>query len=78
MSGADGQRQPARRLSVDDMRMPAALSLEDDFCNGRRQFDLSHNASSEYLYYEILDACTYRPLCPSAPGGRALNCCTKC
>jgi len=37
---------------------------EDDHCNGRRQFDLSVNAASEYLFYELLDALTYRPLCP--------------
>ncbi len=38
---------------------------EDDSCRGRRRFDLSYNASSEYLYYEILDSFSYRPLCPS-------------
>ncbi len=37
---------------------------EDDHCNGRRQFDLSVNAASEYVFYELLDALTYRPLCP--------------
>lgn len=50
---------------LDDIEDAGCVVTEDDFCNGRRQFDLSHNASSEYLYYEILDACTYRPLCPS-------------
>lgn len=40
------------------------LVAEDDYCNGRRQFDLSINSSSEYVFYELLDALTYRPLCP--------------
>lgn len=53
---------------LDGMEEAGCLVAEDDFCNGRRQFDLSHNASSEYLYYEILDAFTYRPLCPSLRG----------
>lgn len=38
---------------------------EDDLCIGRRRFDLSYSPSSEYLYYEILDSFSYRPLCPS-------------
>lgn len=38
---------------------------EDDLCNGRRQFDVSYNAESTHVYAEILDAFSYRPLCPS-------------
>jgi len=37
---------------------------EDDSCTGRRCFDLSTNAESEFLFYELLDAYSYRPLTP--------------
>ncbi|HOP64465.1 MAG TPA: 2-hydroxyacyl-CoA dehydratase family protein [Spirochaetota bacterium] len=37
---------------------------EDDTCGGRRLFDTSLNSSSEYIFYELLDACSYRPMCP--------------
>ena len=37
---------------------------EDDSCAGRRCFDLSTNAESDYLFYELLDAYSYRPLTP--------------
>jgi benzoyl-CoA reductase/2-hydroxyglutaryl-CoA dehydratase subunit BcrC/BadD/HgdB len=50
---------------LDLVESAGCLITEDDFCNGIRQFDMSHNASSEYLYYEILDAFSYSPLCPS-------------
>ncbi|MFC1669911.1 2-hydroxyacyl-CoA dehydratase family protein [Spirochaetota bacterium] len=50
---------------LDDIEEGGCLIAEDDFCNGRRQFDLSFNWSSNYLYYEILNAFSYRPLCPS-------------
>jgi len=41
---------------------------EDDSCTGRRCFDLSVNAESEYLFYELLDAYSYRPLTPCLRG----------
>ncbi len=50
---------------LDAIEESGCLVQEDDFCNGRRQFDISHNPASPYLYYEILDAFTYSPLCPS-------------
>lgn len=37
---------------------------EDDSCAGRRCFDMSVNAGSDYLFYELLDAYSYRPLTP--------------
>lgn len=37
---------------------------EDDSCTGRRCFDLSINAESDYLFYELLDSYSYRPLTP--------------
>jgi len=40
------------------------LIIEDDTCTGRRPFDISLNPESEYIFYEILDACSYRPLTP--------------
>lgn len=53
---------------LDSIERAGCLITEDDFCNGRRQFDISLNVSSNYLYYEMLDAASYRPLCPSARG----------
>ncbi len=50
---------------LDDIERAGCTVVEDDCCNGRRQFDVSHNASSRNLYYEMLDALSYRPLCPS-------------
>ena len=38
--------------------------IEDDTCAGRRLFDVSLNAGSEFLFYELLDAYTYRPGTP--------------
>ncbi|MCL1833130.1 MAG: 2-hydroxyacyl-CoA dehydratase family protein [Leptospirales bacterium] len=37
---------------------------EDDLCTGRRSFDISLNAESEYIFYELLDAYSYRSLFP--------------
>lgn len=38
--------------------------LEDDTCRGRRLFDISLNFESEYIFYELLDAYSYRPMSP--------------
>jgi len=38
--------------------------VEDDTCRGRRLFDISLNAESEYIFYELLDAYSYRPMSP--------------
>jgi benzoyl-CoA reductase/2-hydroxyglutaryl-CoA dehydratase subunit BcrC/BadD/HgdB len=40
------------------------LLIEDDSCTGRRLFDISLNAESDYIFYELLDAYSYRPLTP--------------
>ncbi len=50
---------------LDDVERAGCVVTEDDSCNGRRQFDVSHNPESRGLYYEILEALSYRPLCPS-------------
>ncbi|MCP4134328.1 MAG: 2-hydroxyacyl-CoA dehydratase [bacterium] len=50
---------------LDDIEEAGCLAAEDDCTRGRRAFDLSFNSASEYLYYEILDAFSYKPLCPS-------------
>jgi len=52
-------------LMLDEIEEEGLLIAEDDSCNGRRQFDLSVNIAAKDLYDEILDAFTYRPLCPS-------------
>ena len=48
-----------------EIERAGCVVAEDDICNGRRQFDISHNPESRGLYYEMLDALSYRPLCPS-------------
>lgn len=40
------------------------LLIEDDSCTGRRLFDISLNSESEYIFYELLDAYSYRALTP--------------
>ena len=49
---------------LEDIEEAGFFILDDDFCNGRRQFDLLHETDSEYLYYEILKAFSYKSLCP--------------
>ena len=49
-------------LIADNIERMGILIAEDDLCTGRRMFDVSLNAESEYIFYEILDAYTYRPL----------------
>ncbi len=48
---------------LDEIEDAGCVVMEDDFCNGRRQFDLSYNNESGYLYYEILNSFSYKPLC---------------
>ncbi|HPJ39404.1 MAG TPA: 2-hydroxyacyl-CoA dehydratase family protein, partial [Spirochaetota bacterium] len=50
---------------LDDIEDEGLIIIEDDICGGRRQFDLSFNLASGYLYYEILNSFSYKPLCPS-------------
>lgn len=40
------------------------LIAEDDTCAGRRHFDISLNYESEFIFYELLDAYSYRPMSP--------------
>lgn len=46
---------------IEDM---GVLLVEDDSCTGRRLFDISLNADSEFIFYELLDAYSYRSLTP--------------
>jgi len=48
---------------VDKIETLGFLIEEDDACKGRRNFDLSVNPDSQYLYYELLDSASYRPYC---------------
>lgn len=50
---------------LDGIEEGGCLIVEDDTCSGRRQYDMSHDPGAADLPGEILDACTYRPLCPS-------------
>jgi len=49
---------------ADDIEELGILIIEDDSCTGRRLFDISLNADSEYIFYELLDAYSYRSLTP--------------
>ena len=49
---------------ADNIERMGILVMEDDLCTGRRIFDISLNAESEYIFYELLDAYSYRPLFP--------------
>jgi hypothetical protein len=49
---------------ADSIEDSGILLIEDDSCSGRRLFDISLNAESEYIFYEILDAYSYRALTP--------------
>ncbi len=50
---------------LDAIEDAGCLIVEDDFCNGRRQFDMSYNDESDDLFAEILDSYSYRPRCPT-------------
>jgi len=54
---------------LDDIEEAGCVIAEDDSCSGRRQYDISLNASSDYLFYELLDAYSFRPYCPSVRPG---------
>ncbi|HOV07624.1 MAG TPA: 2-hydroxyacyl-CoA dehydratase family protein [Spirochaetota bacterium] len=38
--------------------------VEDDTCSGSRLFDISLNSESPYIFYELLEAYSYRPMQP--------------
>jgi len=48
----------------DEIENEGVVFVEDDFCTGRRNFDLSVNIDSPMLYHEILDAFSYYSYCP--------------
>ncbi len=56
---------PGESAVLDEMEEEGCLVVEDDTCAGRRQYDMSYDHESMDLLDEILDACTFRPLCPS-------------
>jgi hypothetical protein len=59
---------------LDDIEDAGFIIVEDDICGGRRQFDLSFNVASGYLYYEILNSFSFKPLCPSIrPAGERFD-----
>jgi benzoyl-CoA reductase/2-hydroxyglutaryl-CoA dehydratase subunit BcrC/BadD/HgdB len=49
---------------ADSIEDKGIIIAEDDSCTGRRAFDMSLNAESDYILYEILDSYSYRPLTP--------------
>jgi len=49
---------------ADNIEKMGILIIEDDLCTGRRNFDISINSDSEYIFYELLDAYSYRALFP--------------
>ncbi|MCL1865343.1 MAG: 2-hydroxyacyl-CoA dehydratase family protein [Spirochaetes bacterium] len=49
---------------ADNIEKMGIFIIEDDLCTGRRIFDISLNAESEYIFYELLDAYSYRALFP--------------
>ncbi len=61
-----GRQIPAAVL--DGIEQAGILIAEDDTCSGRRPFDISLNAGSEYIFYELLDAYSYRALTPCTRG----------
>ena len=50
---------------LDEIEEAGCLIVEDDFCSGRRQFEMSYDHESDNLIPEILDSFSYRPGCPS-------------
>lgn len=51
-------------IIADSIEDKGIIIAEDDSCNGRRAFDMSLNAESDYIFYEMLDSYSYRPLTP--------------
>ncbi len=49
---------------ADSIEKSGILLIEDDSCTGRRLFDISLNSDSEFIFYELLDAYSYRALTP--------------
>ena len=68
------QVQGIRAMIYGGKNIPSAIAdiiegkgiiiAEDDSCTGRRAFDMSLNAESDYIFYEMLDSYSYRPLMP--------------
>jgi benzoyl-CoA reductase/2-hydroxyglutaryl-CoA dehydratase subunit BcrC/BadD/HgdB len=50
---------------LDEIEEAGCIFVEDDFCSGRRQFDMSYDEHAESLLREILGSFSYRPGCAS-------------
>jgi benzoyl-CoA reductase/2-hydroxyglutaryl-CoA dehydratase subunit BcrC/BadD/HgdB len=50
---------------LDDIEEAGCLVVEDDFCSGRRQFEMSYDEHAESPAREILGSFSYRPGCAS-------------
>ncbi|MBN1534771.1 MAG: 2-hydroxyacyl-CoA dehydratase [Spirochaetes bacterium] len=53
---------------LDRIEDAGCVIVEDDTCGGRRQFDLSFNVDAEDPAGEMLEAASFRPLCPAVRG----------
>lgn len=56
--------EPFDGKTADLIEKEGILIAEDDSQTGRRCFDISLNYESDYLFYELLDAYSYRPYSP--------------
>lgn len=73
-SGPEGKSLPGAMIfscdsfcgeTADLIEKEGILITEDDTPGGRRSFDLSLDYKSDYIFYELLDAFSYRPYAPS-------------
>jgi benzoyl-CoA reductase/2-hydroxyglutaryl-CoA dehydratase subunit BcrC/BadD/HgdB len=55
---------PFKGETADLIENEGILITEDDTSSGRRSFDISLDNESDYLFYELLDAYSYRPYAP--------------
>jgi hypothetical protein len=56
---------PFKGETADLIEKEGILITEDDTSSGRRSFDISLDNESDYIFYELLDAYSYRPYAPS-------------
>ena len=63
---------PFKGETADLIEKEGIIITEDDTPTGRRSFDISLDNESDYLFYELLDAYSYRPYAPClrSPGER--------
>ncbi len=55
---------PFKGETADLIEKEGLIITEDDTPTGRRSFDISLDNKSDYLFYELLDAYSYRPYAP--------------